>query len=91
MAKLSRRAFLQTSVGTATGAAAVASGGLATGGLLAAIAGSTPVEAAAASGGEPVMAYVRDASKGEVTLLVGQRQVTRRDPQLVSRLQRAAR
>jgi len=91
MAKLSRRAFLQTSVGTATGAAAVASGGMAAGGLLAAIAGGAPVEAAASGTGGPMVAFVRDASKGEVTLLVGHREVTRRDPQLVSRLQRAAR
>lgn len=91
MAKVSRRAFLQTSVGAATSAAAVASGGLAAGGLLTAISGAANVEAEAAGPTAPVVAYVHDPSKGEVTVMTGQREVTRQDPALVSALRRAAR
>lgn len=34
----------------------------------------------------PIVAYVRDAAKGEVVLMVGTREVVRRDPALASRL-----
>jgi hypothetical protein len=40
--------------------------------------------------GEPLVAYVSDASKGELTLLVGEREVLINDRDLVSRLTRAA-
>jgi hypothetical protein len=39
---------------------------------------------------EPVMAYVRDAKRGEVTLVAGTREITYRDPDLVKRLLKAA-
>jgi len=87
MAKVTRRAFLQTSVGAATGVAAVGAMGLGTGGLVAAMTG----DAEAATADDSVVAYVRSGSKGEVTLLVGQREITTRDPVLVNRLLRAAR
>jgi hypothetical protein len=35
---------------------------------------------------EPVMAYVRDAKRGEVTVMSGTRETTYRDPALVKRL-----
>jgi len=38
-----------------------------------------------------VMAYVRDAARGEVTVLSGTREVTYRDPELAARLLAAAR
>jgi hypothetical protein len=41
--------------------------------------------------GETVMAYVRDAAKGEVTVLSGTRETTYRDPYLTRRLIDAAR
>ena len=40
---------------------------------------------------EPVMAYVRDAARGEVTVLSGKRETTYRDPALAKRLIDAAR
>ena len=40
---------------------------------------------------ETVMAYVRDAAKGEVTVLSGTRETTYRDPALTRRLIDAAR
>jgi hypothetical protein len=40
---------------------------------------------------EPVTAYVRDASRGEVTVLSGKQETTYKDPALVKRLLDAAR
>jgi hypothetical protein len=40
---------------------------------------------------EPVMAYVSDAKRGEVTVLSGLRETTYRDPALARRLLKAAR
>ena len=89
MAKVTRRTFLSTTVGAAGGVAAM--------GLIAGP--STLVEAAQnvaeASDGpvssEPMTAYVRDATTGEISVMVGHREIVTRDPQLIRRLQRAAR
>jgi hypothetical protein len=89
MAKVTRRTFLSTTVGAAGGVAAM--------GLIAGP--STLVEAAqnvaAASDGpmssEPMTAYVRDAATGEISVMVGHREVVTKDPQLIRRLQRASR
>ena len=35
---------------------------------------------------EPVMAYVRDPSKGEVAIFVGTREIIRQDPELAARI-----
>ena len=40
---------------------------------------------------EPVVAFVRDAKRGEVTVMAGTRETTYRDPALVARLEKAAR
>lgn len=40
---------------------------------------------------EPVMAYVSDAKRGEVTVLSGLQETTYRDPALARRLLKAAR
>jgi hypothetical protein len=93
----SRRAFLQGSAGAAAGAAVI----LATP-KVAAIAldspgSSVPAEPKAvvtkASGpapAEPVTAYVRDAARGEVTVMSGKQETTYKDPALVKRLLDAA-
>ena len=60
MAKVTRRAFLQTSVGAATGVAAAGAAGLATTGLVASVVGATHAEA-----DDTVVAYVRRGSKGD--------------------------
>ena len=39
---------------------------------------------------EPLVAYVRDARKSEVTVLVGTEEITYRDPALTKRLLKAA-
>ena len=88
MGNLSRRSFLK-GAGLATGAAII---------------GASPIAASAASDEapevvanpsalpkEPLVAYVRDAHKAEVTVLLGTEEVTYRDPALTKRLLKAAR
>ena len=41
--------------------------------------------------GDDLVAHVRDASTGDVSILAGEREVIHHDPQLVDRLLRAAR
>jgi hypothetical protein len=87
--ELSRRKLLKTgSIGLVAGVAALS-------GLdrLGAIPGlqlpaSTPDLTAV---GSDVVAHVRDASTGDVSIMVGDREVVSRDPQLVGRLLAAAR
>jgi anaerobic selenocysteine-containing dehydrogenase len=89
MERLSRRSFVKIA-GAATGAAALA---------------AAPPIARAAVGGEeeaqpthptrgvpeePLVAYVRDAARGEVTVTAGTTEHTYRDRALVKRLLRAA-
>jgi len=87
MGNLSRRSFLK-GAGVATGAAII---------------GATPLSAAAASEEapelvanpsllpkEPLVAYVRDVDKAEVTVVAGTHEITYRDPLLVKRLQKHA-
>jgi hypothetical protein len=87
MGNLSRRSFLR-GAGLATGAAII---------------GASPIAASAATEEgpelvahpsalpkEPLVAYVRDAQKHEVTVLHGMDEVTYRDPALTKRLLKAA-
>jgi hypothetical protein len=86
---LSRRSFIKASAGVATGATVL--------GVPAAVIGA-PLAAAASETGavldppssplpaEPVMAYVHDAQRGELTVLAGTQETTYRDPALVARL-----
>ena len=88
MTTLTRRDVLKkTSAGAATlGALLVAPGLVSADTVQAGRAAthSTP------SGHEPLVAYVRDASAGEITLLVGTREIVVHDPKLVMRLVQAA-
>jgi hypothetical protein len=83
---VTRLSFIKTSAGVAAGAAAI--------GIPAAIrSGETATEVAEPSSpapGEPVMAYVHDAQRGEVTVMSGTRETTYRDPALAKRLLKAA-
>jgi Ubiquitinol-cytochrome C reductase Fe-S subunit TAT signal len=80
-----RRSFL---IATGAGAAAV--------GVAAALPGSAAASSAAAesrtlpSGAQPLVAHVADPGSGSLTLLVGERELTVHDPELVARLARAA-
>ena len=86
MSKLSRSSFLKTA-GLATGAAIV-------GGVPAAAAASESapelVVQPSAMPHEPLVAYVRDAGKGEVTIVSGLNETTFKDPALVKRMTKAA-
>ena len=92
--RLDRRRFLQSSGGVATGLAVTMVPG-------AAVAMSSPAAAEAKLGeqvdpsgdvpSEPVMAYVHNAARGEVTVVSGTREATFRDPVLAQRLLEAAR
>jgi hypothetical protein len=86
-AGVTRLSFIKASAGVAAGAAAV--------GIPAAAAlsgGDTGVvtEPTSAAPREPVMAYVRDVERAEVTVMHGTREITYRDPVLVKRLMASA-
>lgn len=92
---LDRRAFLQASAGAAAGVAVIAGGPRLASAALHESSHSTPLGVITKPSGPPppetVMAYVRDAEKGEVTVLSGTRETTYRDPVLTQRLIDAAR
>lgn len=91
MSKVTRRSFLQASAGMAGGAMAVGAPAALAGDAGAAEAAcATVVAPSTGVPREPVMAYVRDAVAGEVTLVAGTRETTYRDPALVKRLLDAA-
>lgn len=76
MSDITRRGFVKSSLGAAAGMTAL-------GALAAAPAGAD-------AGSEPVVAYVADPKSGEVSLMAGDREVSRRDPELAARIARAA-
>jgi hypothetical protein len=86
MSKLSRSSFLKTA-GLATGAALVGGVPAATG---ASEAAPELVVQPSAVPPEPLVAYVRDAAKGEVTIVSGLNETTFKDPALVKRMTKAA-
>ena len=83
---VTRLSFLKASAGTAAGAAAI---GVPIASAISAGQG-VPVEPHGSTPREPVVAYVRDAERGEVTLMAGTSEVTYRDRNLVKRLMSAA-
>jgi hypothetical protein len=91
----SRRQFLAGGAGAAAGAAiAAASSKVGSIGTLGHGAAAQPAATVTKPSGapprEPVTAYVRDAQRGEVTVLSGKTETTYRDPVLVKRLLDAA-
>jgi anaerobic selenocysteine-containing dehydrogenase len=88
VADLSRRGFIKnTGIGAATLGALVTMPGLA---AAHAAEAETPAAASPRLSGSFV-AFVRDASRGEIILMVDEREVVVHDPDLVKRLQRAIR
>ena len=84
---VTRQSFIKASAGVAAGMAAV--------GVPAAVARSgegaaVPVEPSSPIPREPVVAYVRDAERGEVTVVSGTSERTYRDRALVKRMLAAA-
>jgi hypothetical protein len=90
----SRRQFLAVGAGAAAGAAIAAAGSKVGSVVTLGGAGTEPAAAVTKPSGpppsEPVTAYVRDAQRGEVTVLSGKQEITYRDPALVKRLLDAA-
>jgi anaerobic selenocysteine-containing dehydrogenase len=88
MERLSRRSFVKIA-GAATGAAALAAAPPI---ARAAIGeeGAQPTHPTAGVPEEPLVAYVRDAQRGEVTVTAGTTEHTYHDRALVKRLMRAA-
>ena len=87
MERLSRASFVKIA-GAATGAAAIAAAPSIARNALGD--GATEIDATTDVGHEPVVAYVRDAERGEVTVASGTTEHTYRDRALVQKLMRAA-
>jgi hypothetical protein len=83
---VTRLSFLKASAGAAAGAAAIAVPAA----VIAQDKPATVTEPSSATPREPVMAYVRDADRGEVTVMSGTSETTYRDPSLVKKLLGAA-
>jgi anaerobic selenocysteine-containing dehydrogenase len=91
LSKVSRRSFMKRSAVAGAGAAAIAGLGGTAGAAKALAAPSAESRTPAEPSEEPVVAYVRAGSSGEVTVMVGEREVVRRDRELARRILRAAR
>ena len=74
-----RRGFVKTSAATAAGMTVV-------GALVA-----EQADAKAVAGSGPVVAYIRDARTGEISVMAGEREVKLHDRKIAARLARAAR
>ena len=79
MSDLTRRSFVKNSAGAAAGMTAV-------GAIVAAQAEADE----SAVGSDPVVAYVTNPRKGEISVMSGDREVSVRDPKLAARIARAA-
>jgi len=91
---LNRRTFLQSTAGAAAGVAVIVGGPKLAAAALNAGTNTAPAVITKPSGPiprEPVMAYVRNAARGEVTVMSGMRETTYRDPALAKKLIDAAR
>ena len=94
MSSLSRRTFLKRgSLGVAAaGVAAALPAGLLEEAGAGAASGSVPAEVPeGASLTEPIVAHLKDLASGDVSVYVGTREVSVRDPGLAARLYHAAR
>ena len=80
MSDLTRRGFVKNSAVTAVGMTAI--------GAIAADVASADSDAV---GSEPVVAYVSDPSKGEISVMKGEREVKLRDRRLARDISRVAR
>lgn len=86
MPEVTRRGFIATTVGTAAGVTGI---GAVAAAAVPHLKGAASVPPATATG-EPLVAYVRDGSRGELSLMVGTRELSLHDPALVRRLHAAA-
>jgi hypothetical protein len=79
VSELTRLGFVKSSVGAAVGMTAIGS-------LVTASAEAHDAPA----GSEPVVAFVKDPSSGEISVMSGEREVIVRDRELAARIGRAA-
>ena len=79
MSALTRRGFVKSSAAAAASMTAV-------GALVA-----QQADAETVAGTEPVVAYVSNPRKGEISVMTGEREVTVRDPKLAASIVRAGR
>jgi hypothetical protein len=84
---VTRLSFLKASAGAAAGAAAI---GVPAAAVLSNHGKGEVTEPSSENPQEPVMAYVRDAERGEVTVMSGTSETTYRDRSLAKRLLDAA-
>jgi hypothetical protein len=77
---LNRRDFVKNSAVTAAGLT-----------VIGAIAADVASADSGAAGSEPIVAYVSDPSKGEISVMKGEREVKLRDRKLARDISRAAR
>jgi hypothetical protein len=84
---MTRLSFIKASAGAAAGAAAVSVPGAA---ALQRHDEGVPTNPSSPTPREPVIAYVRDAKRGEVTVVSGTKETTYRDRALARRLLKAA-
>jgi hypothetical protein len=84
---VTRLSFLKASAGAAAGAAAI---GVPAAAVLSDDKPGVVPAPSSANPREPVMAYVRDAQRGEVTVMAGTSETTYRDRALVKKLLAAA-
>lgn len=84
---VTRLSFIKRSAGVAAGAAAI---GVPAAAAITDKSGKVVAKPSEQTPKEPVMAYVRDADRGEVTVLAGTTETTYRDPSLAKRLLDAA-
>ena len=85
MSDLTRRGFVKTSAGAAAGMTAI-------GALVSGQAEAHAHEAHTHAGGShPVVAFVKDPRKGEISIMTGQREVRVRNRKLAAQIARAAR
>jgi hypothetical protein len=86
-AGMTRLSFIKASAGAAAGVAAISVPGAA---ALPGEQGGHPTDPSTPTPREPVVAYVRNAKRGEVTVVSGTRERTYHDRALVRRLMKAA-
>ena len=84
---VTRLSFIKASAGVAAGAAAI---GVPASAAITDHPGKVVDRPSTGTPEEPVVAYVRDADRGEVTVVAGTAETTYRDPSLVKRLLSAA-
>jgi hypothetical protein len=80
MSDVTRRGFVKNSAGAAAGITAIG-----------AIVASQAAANTGPAGSDPVVAYVKDPRKGEISVMSGDREVTIHDPKLAAQIARAAR